>query len=139
MWYIHYGLHFIINHSLFKRQYQMCSKLHQISWKKYNGCMFKTNCLSIDHWYKKLGTKNGKNKFTCPIFDNKFLSLSKHSKSCPRDFIIPIKQEDIRDYNLWCFMSSGLIIDVIIMDLFSGTTEQKQIQQKGFIFQNKWW
>ena len=33
MWFIHYGLHFTINHSLFKRQSQICSKLHQISWK----------------------------------------------------------------------------------------------------------
>ena len=34
MWYIHYGLHFTITHSLFKSQSQMCSKLHQLFWKK---------------------------------------------------------------------------------------------------------
>ena len=42
--------------------------------KEANGYMFKTNCSSIEHQYKKLGDgfneKRGKKKYTCPIFDN---------------------------------------------------------------------
>ena len=82
--------------------------------------MFETNCSSIEHQYKKLGDgfnkKRGKNKYTCPMFDNEFLASSKQLKLCPRDIIFPIKQEDICDYNPWCFMSSGLILDNIIMN-----------------------
>ena len=42
--------------------------------------MFKTNFLSIEHQYKKFGDvfnkKEGKNKFTFPMFDNEFLASS---------------------------------------------------------------
>ena len=41
--------------------------------KQANGYMFKTNCSSIEHQYKKLcvgfNNKRGKNKYSCPMFD----------------------------------------------------------------------
>ena len=46
--------------------------------KQDNGYMFKTNCLSIEHLYKKVGDgfnrKGGKNKYTFPMFDNELLA-----------------------------------------------------------------
>ena len=58
-----YELHFTITHSLFKRQSQMCSKLHQLSWKKRQWI----------YVWDKLGSffnkKKGKKKFTFPICD----------------------------------------------------------------------
>ena len=49
--------------------------------------MFKTNCSSIEHQYKKLGDgfnkKRGKNKFICPMFDNEFLASSKNCNFVP--------------------------------------------------------
>ena len=42
-----YGLHLTITHSLFKSKFQTCSKMHQISWKKGNGCMSKTNLVLV--------------------------------------------------------------------------------------------
>ena len=43
--------------------------------------MFKKNCSSIEYQYKNLGDgfnkKRGKDKFTCPMFDNEFLAHSK--------------------------------------------------------------
>ena len=58
------------------------------------------------------------------MFDKKFLASSKQIELCPRDYIFPIKQEDICDYNPWCFMSSGLMLDDIIMNLFTDYTVQ---------------
>ena len=66
----------------------------------------------------------GGNKYTCLMFDKEFLASPKQKKLCPRDYIFPIKQEDICDYNPWYFMSSGLILDNIIMNLFKDCTEQ---------------
>ena len=43
---------------------------------------------------------------------------------CTRNFIFPIKQEDISDYSTLCFMSSGLMLDKIIMNLFTDSIEQ---------------
>ena len=67
--------------------------------KQSNYYMFDTNCSSIEHQYNKLSDgfnkKVGKNKYTCPMFDNKLLASSKQLKLSPRDSIIPIKQEDI--------------------------------------------
>ena len=91
--------------------------------------MFKTNCSSIEHQYKKLGgdfNKKGGNKFTWPMFDNEFLASSKQLKLSPRDFIFPIKQEDICDHNTWCFMSSGLMPESIITNVFLDITEQTE-------------
>ena len=59
------------------------------------------------------------------MFDKKFLASSKQLKICPRDIIFPIKQEDICDYNPWCFMSSGLMLEYIIMNLFTDITKQR--------------
>ena len=105
---------------------------------KYNGYMFKTKCSSIEHQYKKLGAcfnkKKDKNKFKCPIFDNKLLSSPKKLKIGHRDFIFSIKREDMCNYNPRCFMSSGLMLDDFSMNLFSDTTKQKQIQKKGVYF-----
>ena len=69
-------------------------------------------------------TKRG-NNFTCPIFDNKLLFSSKQLKIGPGDFMFPIIHEEICDYNPRWFSSSGLILDSIIMNLFSDNTEQK--------------
>ena len=58
------------------------------------------------------------------MFDNEFLASSKQIKMCPRDYIFPIKQEYICDYNPQCFMSSGFMLEDIIMNLFIDSTEQ---------------
>ena len=58
------------------------------------------------------------------MFDKEFLASSKQLKRCPRDYIFPIKQEDICDYNPLCFIPSGLMFDNIIMNLFIDSTEQ---------------
>ena len=47
--------------------------------------------------------KRGKNKCTCPMFDDEFLAASKQLKLFSRYFIFPIKQEDICYYNPQCF------------------------------------
>ena len=58
-----------------------CIKIHQ---KETNGLIFEINCTSIRHRFKKLGdgllSKRGKNKHTCPIFDNDFLASSDQTK-----------------------------------------------------------
>ena len=58
------------------------------------------------------------------MFENEFLASSKQLKLFTIDFIIPIKQEDIFYYNPQCFMSSVLMLDVIIVNLFSDITKQ---------------
>ena len=64
------------------------------------------------------------------MFDNYFLASSKQIKLCTRDYIFPVKQDNICDYNLLCFMSSGLMLDDIITNLFidiiKQTTESHQ-------------
>ena len=52
--------------------------------------------------------------------------MSKQLNIGPKYLIFPIKHGDICDYNPRYFISSGLIIDDIIMDLFSDITEQKK-------------
>ena len=74
-----------------------------------------------DDFLKKRG---GENKQTRPMFVNDFLASSKQMKLCFRYYIFPIKQDDICDYNTLCFMSSGLMLDNIIMNLFTDRTEQ---------------
>ena len=115
----------------------MCSKVPKILENKFNGYMFKTNFSSIEHWYKKLGdglTKIDNIKFTCPMFDNKLLASSKQLKLGPRYFIFPIKQENICNYNLRCFVSSGFFLDNIIMNLLSDITEQTKDSRKNDLF-----
>ena len=58
------------------------------------------------------------------MFDNEFLASSKKIKMCPRYYILPIKQKDICYYNPMCFISSELMIDKIIVNLFTDSTEQ---------------
>ena len=72
------------------------------------------------------------------MFDIDFLAYSKQIKLCPRDHIIPIKQEDICDYNTLCFMSSGFMLDEIIINSFSDIKNKKNVfSEKIFIFQNQ--
>ena len=79
-------------------------------------------------------TKQGKNKYTCPMFDKEFLASLKQLKLCPRDNIFPIKQEDTCDYNTWCLMYSELMFDNIIMNLFSDITKQTTDSVKKYLF-----
>ena len=98
--------------------------------------MFKTKCTSIKHQYKKLGAcfnkQKGMKNVTLPTFDIIFLSSSKQLKIEPEDFIFPIKHKDICNYNRWYLMSGGLLLDDIIMNLFSDNTEQKINSAKTF-------
>ena len=73
----------------------------------------------------------------CLIY--KFLASLKQIKLCPRDFIFTIRQEDICDYNPRCLMLSGLMLDDIIMNLFTDFTQKKRFSEEGFIFQNSGW
>ena len=66
-----------------------------------------------------LQRKIEKNKHTCPMFDNEFLAYSNQMKLCTTDYIFPIKQDNICDYNPLRFMSSGLMIDDTIMNIFT--------------------
>ena len=68
-------------------------------------------------------SKRGKNKHTCPILDNDFLASSNRIKLKSTDYIFPIKEDDICDYNPLCFMSSGMMLDDIIMNIFTQSTK----------------
>ena len=68
-------------------------------------------------------SKRGKNKHTCPIFDNDFLASSNQIKLKSTDYILPIKHDDICDYNPLSFMSSGMMLDDIIMNIFTQSTK----------------
>ena len=102
-----------------------CIKIHQ---KQINCLIFNTNCSSIEQRFKKLGdgllNKIGKNKLKFPIFDNDFLSSSNKIKLKTTDCIFPIKQDDIRDYNPLCFMSSGMMLDDINMKIYLHRAKQ---------------
>ena len=65
----------------------------------------------------------GGRKLTFPIFDNELLSSSKQLKVGPKGCVFTIKQEDLCDYNLNCFISSGFMIDDFIMNILSETVE----------------
>ena len=69
-----------------------------------------------------------------PNFWQRILILIKTIKIGPRDFIFPIKQEDICDYTTRCFISSGLMLYDIIMNLFSDITEQKKNSSETDLF-----
>ena len=71
-----------------------------------------------------LQRKRGKNKHTCPMFDNDFLASSNQMKLCTTDYIFPIKQDNRCDYNPLCFMYSGLMLDDIIMNIFTESTKK---------------
>ena len=102
-----------------------CTKFHQV---QNNGLIFETNCSSIKQRFMKLGDgllrRRGKNKHSWPIFGNDFLASSNKIKLCTTDYIFPIKQDDICDYNALCFMSSGMMLDDIIMNIFTQSTKK---------------
>ena len=98
---------------------------------------FQTNYSSIKQRYMKLGDdlqrKMGNSKHTCPMFDNYFLASSNQMKLCTTDYIFQIKQDDICDYNPLCFMSSGLMLDDTIMNIFiDSTNKSTKPHQKHF-------
>ena len=78
--------------------------------------------------------KGGMTKHTCPMFDNDFLASSKQMKLCTTDYIFPIKQDNICDYNPLCFMSSGLMLDDIIVNLFTDGKEQTTDSYYNYLF-----
>ena len=59
--------------------------------KQNNELIFQTNFSSIKQRYMKLGgglqRKRGKNKHTCPMFNNYFLASSNQMKLCAKDYI----------------------------------------------------
>ena len=106
---------------------------------KKNQCFnFETNCSSIKQRFKKLGdgllSKIGKNKHTFPIFDNDFLASSNQIKLKSTDYIYPIKKDDICDYNPLCFMSSGIMLDDIIMNIFTQSTKNSTEADQEHLF-----
>ena len=118
-----------------------CTKFHQI---QNNGLIFATNCSSIKHRFMKLGYgllwKSGKNNHTCPIFDNYCIASSNQMKLCNTDYIFPIKQDDICDYNPLCFMSSVMMLDDIIMNIFSQSTKLiHNSKSEALVFQIQGW
>ena len=80
-----------------------------------------------------LQIKGGKNKHTCPMLDNNFLASSNQMKLCTTDYIITTKQDDICDYNPLCFMSSGLMLDGIIMNIFTENTKKSKTSHQCII------
>ena len=112
-----------------------CTKFHH-KIKKF--LIFETNWSSIKQRFMKLGyglqRRRGKNKHTCPMFDNDFLASSNQMKLCTTDYIFPIKQDDICDYNPLCFMSSLLVIDYIIMNIFTQITKKSNTSHQDNFF-----
>ena len=82
------------------------------------------NQTEIQETWRWFAKKKGENKHTCPIFDNYFLASSNQIKLKSTDYIFSIKQDDICDYNPLCFMSSGMMLDDIIMDIFTQSTKE---------------
>ena len=112
-----------------------CTKFHQ---KQNSVLIFETNCSSIRQRFMKLGDgllkKGGKNKHTCPIFDNDFLASSNQIKLCTTDYNFTVKQDDIYDYNPLCFMSSGIMIDDMIMNIFPQSTKKSMAAHQEHLF-----
>ena len=52
----------------------------------------------------------------------------------PKYCVSPIKHEDMCDYNPKCFMSGGLILDDIIMNILSETSVQEMSSVKIIYF-----
>ena len=82
-----------------------------------------------------LQRKRGKNKHTYPMFNNDCLASSNKMKLCTTDYIFPIKQDDICDYNPMCFMSSGLMLDNIIMNIFTQNTKNQRHHIRSAVYQ----
>ena len=79
-------------------------------------------------------SKGGKNNHTCPMFDNDFLASSNQMKLPTTDYIFPIVQDNICDYNPLCFMSSGLVLDDIIMNIFTQSTKKSKTSHQEHFF-----
>ena len=111
---------------------------HQISSNTKLCSISETNCSLIKHKFMKLGDgllrKRGKNKHTSPIFDYDFLTYSNQKKLCTTDYSFPIKQNDICDYNPLCFMYSWMILDDIIMNIFTQSTKKSTITHQKHLF-----
>ena len=112
-----------------------CIKINQ---KQTNGLIFEIKCSSIRQRFKKIGDgllrKRGKNKQTSRIFDNDFLVYSNQMKLKSTDYIFPIKKDDICDYNPLCFMSSGMMFDEIIMNIFTQITKESTVAHQENLF-----
>ena len=108
-----------------------CTKFHQ---NQTNGLIFETNCSSIRQRFMKLGDgllrKRGKNKHTFPIFVNDFLSSSNQMELKSSNYIFPIKQDDI----CVCFMSSGMMLDSIIINTFTQSTKKSTAAHQEHLF-----
>ena len=68
------------------------------------------------------------------MFDNDLLASSNQMKLCTTDYNFPIKQDDICDYNLLCFMASGLMLDNIIMNIFTKSTNKSTTPHQEHFF-----
>ena len=88
------------------------------------GYMFMTNCSPLNQWFRKIVAcynKQKGGKLTFSMFDNEVLSSSKQLKIGPKYCVFPIKHEDMCNYNPKCFMSGGLMLEDIIINIFSET------------------
>ena len=81
-----------------------------------------------------LQRKRGKNNHTCPILNNDFLASSNQMKLCTIDYIFPIKQDDICDYSPLCFMSSGLMLDDIIINILTESAKKSTTPHQKHFF-----
>ena len=112
-----------------------CIKINQ---KLTNHLILEKNCSSIRHRFKKLGDglpgKRGKNKHKCTLFDNDFLASSNQMTLTSTDSIFPIKQDNIYDYNLLCFMSSVTMLDNTIMNIFTQSTNESTVAHQDHLF-----
>ena len=80
---------------------------------------FKSQCTSINERIPKLEnyihSRKTKSKIFLPL-NNDFLPPSKKITLKSNNFIFPMKNKDICDYDPRCIMSSGMMFDDIIMD-----------------------
>ena len=86
---------------------------------------FKSQCAYINEGFFKLegclySRQTNKSK-TFPPLGNEFLPPSKNITLTNDHIIYPMKQKDISDYDPRCIMSSGLMLDDIII----GTIKRK--------------
>ena len=136
MWSIQYVLYFKITHPLFKKQSQICSKLHHFSWKKTTEICSRQNVHHLNTDTKNLvlvlTKKGGRIRSYSQFLKRNSYPHLKKLKLGPKILFFLIKHEDICNYNPWCFMYGGLMLDRIIMNLFSDSA--KNIQWKIIYF-----
>ena len=63
-------------------------------------------------------SRRAKQKYIFPTFSNYFFPSLKKSYFSSQQIIYPLKQVGICDYNPICLMSSGLMFDEIIINIF---------------------